>query len=146
MKRLFLLIAVLLFCVDFLSGNIRAEDSPTAADINDVQAVITAQIDAFKRDDGKAAFFYAATAIKEIFHTPEIFMEMVRQQYAPIYRPRYVEYLEPVAVGNNLMQPLIVTGENGVTVLARYALIRLASSNWRIIGVTLSPAPNQAPL
>jgi hypothetical protein len=31
-------------------------------------------------------------------------------------------------------------------VLARYALSRQASGDWRIIGVTLSPAPNQAPL
>jgi hypothetical protein len=146
MKHPFHLLAALMFCVSVLSGAIRAEDAPTTADISNVQAVIAAQMEAFKRDDGEAAFSFAAPAIKEMFHTPEIFMEMVRQQYAPVYRPHYVEYLEPIAVGNKFMQPLILTGENGVTVLARYALSRQASGDWRIIGVTLSPAPNQAPL
>ncbi len=146
MKHPFNLLAALMFCVSVLSGAIRAEDAPTTTDISNVQAVIAAQMEAFKRDDGEAAFSFAAPAITEMFHTPEIFMEMVRQQYAPVYWPHYVEYLEPIAVGNQFMQPLILTGENGVTVLARYALSRQASGDWRIIGVTLSPAPNQAPV
>ena len=143
MRYPFLLLAASIFCVCILSGAIHAEDAPTTADTRSVQAVIAAQMGAFKRDDGEAAFSFAAPAIKEMFRTPEIFMEMVRQQYAPVYRPHYVEYLEPIAVGNRFMQPLILTGENGVTVLARYALSRQASGDWRIIGVTLSPAPNQ---
>ena len=103
-------------------------------------------MEAFKRDDGEAAFAYAAPGIKSIFASPEIFMEMVRQQYAPVYRPQFVEFLEPFAIGDHFMQPLILTGENGVTVLARYSLRRQSSGDWRIIGVSLSPAPDQAPL
>ena len=140
------LFAALLFSVAILSGALRAEDAPAEADIASVQQVISAQMEAFNRDDGEAAFAYAALDIKNNFSTPEIFMEMVRQQYAPVYRPSYVEYLEPLAVGDQFMQPLILTGENGVTVLARYSLRRQESGAWRIIGVTLSPAPDQAPL
>ncbi len=146
MKHSFLLPTVILFCVGILSDTIRAEDAPTANDISSAQTVIAAQMEAFKRDDGEGAFVFAAPAIKEMFQTPEIFMEMVRQQYAPVYRPLYVEYLEPVVVGSNLVQPIILTGENGVTVLARYALTRQSGGDWRIIGVTLSPAPDEAPL
>ena len=113
--------AVLIFCVALLSASLRAEDAPAKADIAGAQAVISAQMEAFKRDDGEAALAFAAPSIRNIFATPEIFMAMVREQYAPVYRPRYIEYLEPVAVGDQVMQPLILTGENGVTVLARYS-------------------------
>ncbi len=141
------LFAAFMFCIAILSGALRAEEAPAEVDIASVQQVISSQMEAFKRDDGEAAFAFAAPGIKNIFSTPEIFMEMVRQQYAPVYRPQYVEYLEPVAIGDRVfMQPLILTGENGVTVLARYSLRRQASGAWRIIGVTLSPAPDQAPL
>ena len=105
-----------------------------------------AQMEAFKRDDGAAAFAFAAPNIKALFGTAELFMAMVRSQYAPVYRPRYVEFLEPLAAGDQFLQPLILTGEDGATVIARYALRRQASGDWRIIGVTLSPAPDQAPL
>ena len=146
MKYSLFLFTTLVFFIGILSGSIRAEDAPTAADVTEAQAVIAAQMEAFMRNDGEAAFVFAAPAIKEMFHTPETFMEMVRLQYAPVYRPQYVEYLEPVTIGSNLMQPLIMTGENGMTVLARYALSRQVGGDWRIIGVTLRPAPNQAPL
>tara|TARA_B100000809_G_scaffold5966_1_gene6098 strand:+ start:176 stop:631 length:456 start_codon:yes stop_codon:yes gene_type:complete len=146
MHHLFRLFAAILFCATLLSGPLRAEEAPSPSDTANVQAVISAQMDAFKRDDGAAAFAFAAPAIKKMFGTPENFMEMVRSQYAPVFRPGYVEYLEPLAVGDQFMQPFILTGENGVTVLARYALRRQASGDWRIIGVTLSPAPDQAPL
>ena len=142
----FRLVAALLFCITVLSGALHAEDAPPEADIAGVQAVISGQMEAFKRDDGEAAFAYAAPGIMSIFASPEIFMEMVRQQYAPVYRPQFVEFLEPLAIGDHFMQPLILTGENGVTVLARYSLRRQSSGDWRIIGVSLSPAPDQAPL
>ncbi len=146
MHHLFRPLAALLFCATMFSGSLHAEDAPPLSDTANVQAVIAAQMEAFKRDDGAAAFTFAAPSIKKLFTTPEIFMQMVRQQYAPVYRPAYVEYLEPLAIGNQFMQPLILTGENGVTVLARYSLRRQPSGDWRIIGVTLSPAPDQAPL
>ena len=137
-----------MLCIGLLSGaaTVRAQEAPTAADIAGVQALISAQMEAFMRDDGAAAFAFAAPGIKLMFSTPEIFMEMVRRQYAPVYRPRYVEFLEPMTVGDQFLQPLILTGEDGVTVLARYALRRQAGGDWRIVGVTLSPAPDQAPL
>ena len=103
MRHPFRLLAAFMFCAGILPGAIRAKDAPTAADISSVLAVIAAQMNAFKRDDGEAAFSFAAPGIKEMFHTPEIFIEMVLQQYAPVYRPHYVEYLEPIAVGNQFM-------------------------------------------
>lgn len=138
--------AASLLCATIISSTLSAENDPIMADIASVQAVISAQIEAFKRDDGEVAFSFAAPDIRKMFATPDIFMAMVRQQYAPVYRPRYIEYLEPFVTEKHVFQPLILSGENGITVLARYVVERQADGDWRITSVTLSPAPEQAPL
>ena len=138
--------AASLLCASIISSTLSAENDPIMADIASVQAVISAQIEAFKRDDGEEAFSFAAPDIRKMFATPDIFMAMVRQQYAPVYRPRYIEYLEPFVTEKHVFQPLILSGENGITVLARYVVERQADGDWRITSVTLSPAPEQAPL
>jgi len=138
--------AASLLCATIISSTLSAENDPIMADIASVQAVISAQIEAFKRDDGEVAFSFAAPDIRKMFATPDIFMAMVRQQYAPVYRPRYIEYLEPFVTKKHVFQPLILSGENGITVLARYVVERQADGDWRITSVTLSPAPEQAPL
>ena len=138
--------AASLLCATIISSTLNAENDPIMADIASVQAVISAQIEAFKRDDGEVAFSFAAPDIRKMFATPDIFMAMVRQQYAPVYRPRYIEYLEPFVTEKPVFQPLILSGENGITVLARYVVERQADGDWRITSVTLSPAPEQAPL
>jgi len=138
--------AASLLCATIISSTLNAENDPIMADIASVQAVISAQIEAFKRDDGEVAFSFAAPDIRKMFATPDIFMAMVRQQYAPVYRPRYIEYLEPFVTEKHVFQPLILSGENGITVLARYVVERQADGDWRITSVTLSPAPEQAPL
>ena len=67
----------------------RAADNVAAA-----QSVIRSQEQAFSRDDAAAAYSYAAPAIKGIFPRAEIFMSMVQQGYAPVYRHKSFEFGE----------------------------------------------------
>ena len=48
------------------------------ADRNAIEATISAQIEAFRRDDGAAAFAFAAPGIRARFGDAETFMAMVR--------------------------------------------------------------------
>ncbi len=61
-----------------LAGAAQAQ-SLSSADRAAIRQVIEAQVDAFRRDDGSAAFGYASPTIQGMFGTPEIFMDMVRQ-------------------------------------------------------------------
>ena len=88
MTYLVRMFAAFLLCATMMSSTLSAENDPIMANIASVRAVISAQIEAFKRDDGEVAFALAAPDIRKMFATPEIFMAMVRQQYAPVYRPR----------------------------------------------------------
>ena len=115
----------------------RAGDQPGAAQLAAVVGTIRAQMDAFQRDDGAAAFSHAAPRIREIFQTPEIFMEMVRGGYAPVYRPRGVEFLPARIEGAEILQPVRLTGPTGETVIALYRMQRQPAGDWKIAGVVL---------
>jgi len=77
MRVLFLLAALLIS----IAAPARAADDVAAA-----QGVIRAQMESFSRDDAAAAYSHAAPAIREIFPQADIFMSMVRNSYAPVYR------------------------------------------------------------
>jgi len=59
----------------------------SSADRAAIRDIIQSQVEAFRRDDGDAAFGYASPSIRNMFGTSEIFMDMVRQGYQPVYRP-----------------------------------------------------------
>ena len=76
----FLALLSLLLCAATLPARAQLADlSP--ADRDTIRGVIQGQVDAFRRDDGGAAFGYASPEIQEMFGTPDIFMDMVRQGY-----------------------------------------------------------------
>src|SRR5262245_64909568 len=87
-SRLLLLIWPLLLALPA-----AAQDAPPA-EAEAIHDVIQSQLDAFQRDDAAAAYSYAAPSIKQMFTTPEIFMEMVKSGYQPVYRRREVELRE----------------------------------------------------
>ena len=111
--------------------------------------VIDAQIAAFARDDGAAAFAFAAPSIQRLFTTPERFMAMVRTGFQPVYRPSAVAYEAPIRVPSRgaekesdkssmaFAQPVRVTGPDGKPVLAMYHMEQQPDGSWRIAGVVL---------
>ena len=102
-----------------------------------VTSVIRAQMDAFLHDDGVRAFSYAAPRIREKFQAPDIFMSMVRGGYAAVYRPRDVEFLDPIMDDEDIMQPVRVTGPDGESVIALYRMQRQPDGSWKIGGVVI---------
>ena len=76
-----------------LAGPARAQDAAvTPADRDAIRSVITTQLDAFRRADAPGAYAEAAPGIRQLFPTPEIFLDMVRRGYPPVYRPRSAEF------------------------------------------------------
>lgn len=103
------------------------------------EAVIDAQIAAFSRDDGNAAFAFASPDIQRMFGTPRRFMEMVRTGFQPVYRPRSYTFEAPVEVEGMPAQPVRVIGPDGRGVIALYRMEAQPDGSWRIAGVTLHP-------
>jgi hypothetical protein len=110
-----------------------------------IRDVIQAQVEAFRRDDGESAFALASPGIQRLFGTAEIFMDMVRQGYQPVYRPRRFDFGEVVTLGGQPAQRVDVVGPDGRPVIAVYPMTRLPDGSWRIDGCFLkAPQEHQA--
>lgn len=136
---------VLAFCLILFAtavgGPAAAVDVPEA-ERRAIRAVVGAQLEAFQRDDGAAAFGYASPGIREMFETAERFMTMVRRGYAPVYRPQRVEFRELVVFRGRLTQRVYLVGPDGAPVIANYLMERQADGHWRIDGCILEEAPD----
>ncbi len=107
------------------------------ADRSSIRDVIERQLAAFQRDDGARAFSYASPTVRRQFGTPERFMHMVRTGYAPVYRPREVEFRDIVVAGDVPAQKVLLVGPDGVPVMAIYPMQRQADGSWKIDGCVL---------
>ena len=97
-----------------------------------------------QRDDGEAAFGYASPEIQRLFGTSDIFMDMVRQGYRAVYRPRVFDFAEIVTLDGQPTQKVRVIGPDGRPVNAFYPMRRLSDGTWRIDGCYLqAPEENQ---
>lgn len=133
----------LILCLGILVVPLTA-GAQSAGDAAAIRGVIQSQLDAFQRDDGSEAFSYASPAIQQLFRTPEIFMDMVRTGYAPVYRPQSYQFqgLDGSLAGP--VQEVLMIGPDGTPVIARYTMQRQPDGSWRIHGCTLTRAPGLA--
>jgi hypothetical protein len=115
-----------------------------AGDVAAAQSVIRAQEQAFVRDDAAAAYSHAAPAIKEIFPAPDIFMSMVRNGYAPVYRHRSFEFGESKTDGGWIAQRVHIIDANGEAWEALYTLEQQRDGSYKITGCSLLKAGQSA--
>jgi hypothetical protein len=134
MFRYFLCVLALLAAMPSPAAEISKEDAAA------IRKVISEQIDAFAHDDGARAFSLATAGIQAQFRTPEIFMEMVRSQYAVVYRPKSVQFQVPEIVEGQVVQPVRMTDAEGQVWLAVYPMRREAGG-WRTDGCLLHRLP-----
>ncbi len=123
------------------AGSVAAQAAHVSeADQAQIRAVIADQLAAFQRDDAQAAFAYASPAIRQKFQTPDIFMAMVKTGYAPVYRPRKVEFRDVVDLYGFPTQRVFLVGPDGVPVIALYPMERQSDGSWKIDGCYLMRA------
>lgn len=101
--------------------------------------IIQSQIAAFQRDDGIAAFSFAAPGIRSRFGTPDNFMHMVRSGYPAVYRPRGVAFMEARLKDGRPYQAVRFVGPDGRGVIALYEMQKQPDGSWKIAGVYLVP-------
>jgi len=135
MRVLFLLAIVFLS----LAAPARAADDVAAA-----QGVIRSQVEAFSRDDAAAAYSHAAPAIQEIFPQANIFMSMVRNSYAPIYRHKSFDFGETRVSDGTIAQRVRIVDADGIPWEALYTLELQPDGSVKITGCVLLRAGQAA--
>jgi hypothetical protein len=121
---------VVLVLLGFSAPAAAQSDAERAA----VQSVIEQQIQAFLRDDATTAYSFAAPSIRAMFPTEDIFMQMVRQGYPQVYRPRSHEFGEFAASPRGLQQTVDLVDAKGEFWTALYTLEQQADGSWKITG------------
>lgn len=112
----------------------------TPRDRTAIQDVINHQLDAFLHDDAVGAYSFAAPNVRAIFPTPEIFIDMVRRGYRPVYRPASREFSELAVRDGDLVQEVELTGPDGQSALALYTMRKAADGTWQIAACVLIPS------
>jgi hypothetical protein len=135
-------ILLTIFFAVLLAGTVRADtlsDSDRAA----FRSVIEGQIDAFRAEDGDRAYSYAAPMIKRIFPNPDMFMNMVRKGYQPVYRPQSFKFGEAgYSASGRPIQRVTVVGPDGLTYEAIYTMEQQPDGSWQINGCAIVRAPD----
>lgn len=112
----------------------HAQDNPVADTIND-------QITAFLADDFDTAFSYASPNLKRLFGSPERFGQMVVDGYPMVHRPAEVTMLEQQAVGESVMQRVMIRDQGGRLHVLGYQMVE-TDDGWQINGVQILRAPD----
>jgi len=109
------------------------------ADVVAIRSVIWQQLDAFRRDNARAAFLLASPQLRAEFKTPEAFMRDVRASRAPLLRLSTASFRALWILDHDVVQQVALTDGNGVTWSAYYPMQRQKDGSWRTNGCRLVP-------
>lgn len=106
-----------------------------------IDAIITAQWQAFRSSDAVGGYAYASPRLQEMYGTPAAFLDMVRAGYQPVLAARRIDFEEFVTFRGYLARRVRLIGGPGQAREALYMMTRLADGSWRIAGcILLAPA------
>ena len=124
-------LVLLLFFVH-LKAAVFADEGGTVMEA--VRYTISSQIDAFKDNDVKKAYTFAAPNIQAQFPSPDIFGLMVRNGYPIIWKPKSYKFTTFKDLGNRCIQRVLFQSYNGSLESYDYILEKNGSV-WKIAGV-----------
>ena len=125
------------------SFSAHAQNVVPPADSAEIGRVITAQIEAFRHDDGDAAFAFATPGIQQKFGDSAHFLQAVKQAYPQVYRPRSFKFVGEGAEDGMVTQRVEIVGPDGRLVTAIYDMSHEPDGNWRIAGCRLEKSALQ---
>lgn len=115
------------------------------AEVRAAQQTIDGQLKAFQAGDGALAYSFAVPNIKQIFPTADVFMGMVQQGYAPVFKPQNYSFgatEEPSPT--TIVQQVMIVGPDGKDYEASYRLELQPDGVFRITSVSLRAANSMA--
>lgn len=125
---------------------------PAKADVRHAAiAAIQAQLAAFSKGDYQTAIKYQSAGLKQNFSSPDAFRQMMEAAYPEFAHSRKVAFglVKSDGLGQRVLVPVSLTGQDGVTVRAAYLMVREGKA-YRVQGVLggghrpISTAPGDA--
>ncbi len=99
-------------------------------------AAVRAQLDAFKKDDYRAAVKYQSSALKGNFPSITQFRQMITTTYPEFahYKTVLFKDVRMDATGRHVLAQVTLTGQDGVTLNAVYMMVR-ENGGYKVDGV-----------
>lgn len=113
--------------------------APSAEQARAMQAVVQAQLEAFKAGDAQRAYSLASPAIQQQFGDAQGFFSMVRSAYPMLIAPSSLAWRLPEPAPGGAVQPVQLRDRQGRAWLATYQLQAQADGSWRISGCIVVP-------
>jgi hypothetical protein len=107
-------------------------DTLTGPDVQQVQQVVTAQLEAFSKEDADAAFAAATPEVRKSVGDPSRFLALVRGNYPMVYHPAGFAFLKPQVEKDQVLQAVALRDADDKTWIALFTLERQPDNSWRI--------------
>lgn len=129
-----------IFGLSIMVGLLLATSAMAEDDLTKARGIVEQQIVAFLQDDIDTAYSFAAPGIKSMYPEPQRFIEMVKRNYLPVYRPGNYAFGRALAdtEGNTIALEVLITGPQGKDWRAVYVLKKQTDGIFQISGVRLS--------
>jgi hypothetical protein len=117
---------------------IAAAASPVETrDAKNIQAVVNSHLKALAEDDAPRAFASATSETREQLGTPENFLNLIKQEYSPIYHSRQAVFMPAELINGQTIQVVRVTGADNRIWVALFRMERDEDESWKIAGCEL---------
>ena len=107
-----------------------------------IQDVISRQLAAFQHGDAKAAESFATPALQTRFPDPAKFLDMVKESYGALIKPRSTSFGETAPSPHGPLQKMTVVATDGTVWDAIYSFDKV-DGQWRISGCGLEKDDTQ---
>ncbi len=125
-------------CLVLLTGLLIGYPTGSAQEPDTLKSIISRQIEAFRANDGPAAFGFASQQLQSFFQSPDRFMDMVRRQYSPVFRPDRFNFVgTTLETSGRPVQIVEIVDKSGLTWIATYLFEQHRDGTWRIAAVRL---------
>ena len=124
--------SIIALLISLLSTLVFADESEMV--MKEVRNTISSQIEAFKENNIKKAYTFAAPNIQAQFPNPDVFGLMVRNGYPVIWRPKNFKFTKFQDLGNKFIQRVLFQSYDGSLETYDYILEKY-DDLWKIAGV-----------
>ncbi|PYE40437.1 uncharacterized protein DUF4864 [Rhizobium sp. PP-F2F-G20b] len=130
--------------VGFVMALVLSSPGHAAEPVDTARSIIGQQIEAFLNDDATAAYSFASPQIKGLFPSQDLFFEMVKRGYGPVYRPGNFAFGRSKVDGSTVVQEVLISGPDDKDWTALYSLTLQPDGTYKINGVQMlqqTPGP-----
>ncbi len=125
-------------CVVVLGCLVTGSPAGSAQEPDTLKSIIARQIEAFRTNDAPAAFDFASQQLQSIFQSPDRFVDMVRRQYSPVFRPGKFSFGKTSRQSTGRpVQIVDIVDQRGRAWTATYVFEQHSDGSWRIAAVHL---------